>query len=249
MEARNVVALTAAVLIAALLDVSVEAGPAVPRPDQPVLTQPQAPSPTEIALRAQLEEIRRSEDRLLQTVYFALTTVVALAIGLSAFSWWSANRVYQHDIAAVRAELERAMQESIHAMRADLQRFVTGAVADLRRESDERWTAERSRMLSEANANALRHVADIKLALGDMEGAARIALELHETAVRSNPNYCAHAFDKLIMVLETIQRDSVVSVPLSDDTRKQIQTLAVRGSQTVGEERVQRLQSLLDATR
>lgn len=61
--------------------------PASPRPVAAAQITPQPPLDTEVAaLRAQLEEMRRAEDRLLQTVLWALGIVALVGIGFLTFN-------------------------------------------------------------------------------------------------------------------------------------------------------------------
>src|SRR6266849_9833581 len=63
----------------------------VPSPTEVKQTQAGSQSPNEEvqALRAQLEVMRRYDDRILSTVYWSLGTVVLLAVLLYGFSWYT----------------------------------------------------------------------------------------------------------------------------------------------------------------
>ena len=70
-------------------------------------------SPEVAALRAQLELMRQYDQRLLNTVYWALGTVVFVALLLSGYSWYANFRVYQRDRANLRDELRLLVQKEM----------------------------------------------------------------------------------------------------------------------------------------
>lgn len=72
--------------------------------------QPQAADQAAL-LRAQLETVREYQDRFIAIVLWALGTVLAVALGLTAFSWYSNKTTYERDREAVRHEREALRQE------------------------------------------------------------------------------------------------------------------------------------------
>ena len=203
-------------------------------------------SPFEIALKAQLDEMRRSEDRLLSTVHWALGTVVALAVGLAVFGWWSANHVYQRDIAALREELKRTADEIARQLHEEVERSLSRSAAELERLANTRFSEQRDRVLSDAICYTLTHVADLRLASGDLDASARAGIELYHTAKRGNTNYIAHAFDKLIAVLAA---PTSSSKPPSANTIRDIRVVLRDYPGSPEDDRVKRLQALLEASR
>lgn len=85
----------------------------VTSPHEPALTAavPVQPAPEVAALRAQLEIIRNYQDRFIAIVQWALTTVVAVALGLAAFSWYTNKTSYERDRDSLRHERETLRQE------------------------------------------------------------------------------------------------------------------------------------------
>lgn len=208
-------------------------------------TQPLA-SPVEIALRAQLEEMRRSEDRLLSTVHWSLGTVVALAVGLAVFGWWSANRVYQRDITALREELKGTGDEMARQFRGEIELSLSKSATELERLANMRSAEQRDQILSESICYVLTHVADIRLSSGDTEASSRAGIELYHIAKRSNTNYIAHAFDKLIAALDGAASSSKA---LSTNTIRDIQVVLRDYPGSFKDERAKRLQALLEGLR
>lgn len=59
-----------------------------------------------IFLNEQLEIMRFYDQRLLNTVYWALSVIVAITIGLVAYSWFTNNKLYEKDKKNIKDELE-----------------------------------------------------------------------------------------------------------------------------------------------
>ena len=94
-----------------------------PQPTIPATTSRTTGSPADEAaiLRAQLETMQRSDDRLIQTVHWSLGVVVAIALGLAGYSGWFNYRIYKRDVAALRATLEANVQTETQKVRAAMQ--------------------------------------------------------------------------------------------------------------------------------
>ena len=59
-------------------------------------------------LRAQLEVMKQYDQRLLNTVYWALGTLAAVAAALVGFGWFANFRVYERDKNALAQEPRRS---------------------------------------------------------------------------------------------------------------------------------------------
>ena len=70
-------------------------------------------------LRAQLDELRRSDDRLLSTVHWALGITVGIGLALLGFGWWQNMRVYDRDKETLSkqlfAELDQRLPQVVDA--------------------------------------------------------------------------------------------------------------------------------------
>lgn len=86
----------------------------------PTVVPTSTPTGEVIALRAQLEEIRRSEDRLIQTVYVALAGIFGFAALLVGINLFGGLRAYQRDKDAMRQELQGTLTQEIGRIRTDL---------------------------------------------------------------------------------------------------------------------------------
>jgi hypothetical protein len=71
-----------------------------------------APRADEALLRAQLELIQHHQDQVMALVGTSLQVAVMIALGLAAFGWFSAQRNYQRDSDALRAEVVRRAVEA-----------------------------------------------------------------------------------------------------------------------------------------
>lgn len=67
--------------------------------------------PEVVALQAQLEQMRRSDERLLQMVNWALSALLTVGLVLVGYSWFSSGRAYDRDKDALRQELRGALLE------------------------------------------------------------------------------------------------------------------------------------------
>ncbi len=85
-------------------------------------TQPtDQPSSETVALRAQLELMRQYDDRLLDTVYWSLGMIGAIALVLGGFSWYANFRMYERDRNSLRQELQFSIKQGLEAARGELE--------------------------------------------------------------------------------------------------------------------------------
>lgn len=95
-----------------------EAGPTRRGPDP--LTAP-APDEQTIALRAQLDVMRKYDEMLLSTVYWSLGTIALIAVLLTGYSWYTNYRVYERDREFLRAEMRSLLQQELANARNTLE--------------------------------------------------------------------------------------------------------------------------------
>jgi hypothetical protein len=93
-------------------------------------------------LRGQLTEIRRSEDRLLTTVFWALGTCAGIVFLLVGFSWFLNFRVYERDKQALKqdlmTDLRRATDEAKLALTKDFSKALDNKFDSLKESLEER---------------------------------------------------------------------------------------------------------------
>ena len=66
-----------------------------------------------IELRAQLEQMRRTDDQLLETIYWSLGGLVTVSVILVGYSWFSSTRTHERDREALKQELRSLVREDI----------------------------------------------------------------------------------------------------------------------------------------
>lgn len=187
-----------AILASAALATLVGAGATGPTP--PVTPLAVATPNVEVeVLKAQTAEMRRSEDRILQTVLWSLAAVGTLAVGLAAFSWYQSSRVYQRDLEKMREQIRDELHKEIKT------RFAVGLKQELLTAQNEQLTKH----VSTVEAYPLPFIAELFLAMKDPDSAIRVGLELYGQAKRGNPNYVAHALDKLADACELAYRKQI----------------------------------------
>lgn len=94
-----------------------------------------APSEEAQILRAQLEQMRDTDQKLLSTVHWSLGTLALLAVLLVGFNWYVNFRQYERDKERLAAELRdqigKTLTTSVDAVRTDLVREIGRRATDL----------------------------------------------------------------------------------------------------------------------
>lgn len=88
-------------------------------------------------LRAQLETARQYDQRLVETVYWGLGTVVTIAIALVGFGAFANLRLYERDKASLREELRRENKDEIGRIERSLREGAAGLQKTLQRTTNE----------------------------------------------------------------------------------------------------------------
>jgi hypothetical protein len=104
---RHRLAILAAILAVAFFLYGVLAAPYATAQENPTPTSVSQPTPSAevIALRAQLEEMRRGEDRLLQAVLGGIAVAITVLAVVNVVGYAFVNRNYQQDKETIRQEL------------------------------------------------------------------------------------------------------------------------------------------------
>jgi hypothetical protein len=130
-------------------------GTSTPEALEPTADAPSAPSSQAepeceaAALRAQLELMRQYDERLLQTVYWALGTAFGLVVFAAGAGWYVNFRLYERDKQALRTELRsevetrsesirRSLEEDAEQVRTSLHDASDKMSADLHVQADQR---------------------------------------------------------------------------------------------------------------
>lgn len=170
--------------------------------------------PTEVrVLRAQIALMRQYDERLLETVFWALTAVFGLAAVLTGFGWYANFRLYERDKASMRQELQGMLGIEIGKVREaslkaaevavgqavakavrelsdrveGLQKLVGGQALELKMMDVENWRAKRV----EGNVLlTLAEAAEIAVGIGmgwKLDEILREIIELLEGGFKPDP--------------------------------------------------------------
>jgi hypothetical protein len=174
-------------------------------------------------LRAQITEMRRSEDRLLSTVHWTLGAVVTVAIGLAAFSWWSSNKLHQQDLQRVKDDLLRQLSEVFDRTLAESAQKIEAAHGK-----------EASRQHADLICFTLWKIGALRLRTGDIDGAIEAALEQASAAAPINSNYLLHA---TIALTEAFNRASDQRHLINSELIKQSRQWTIHAANMPGDHR------------
>lgn len=162
-----------------------------------------------IALAAQTAEMRRSEDRLLNTILASLGVITTIALALTAYSWFTSNRVYKRDLDSIRDDNRKQLAVAELNL-ADSNRTAIAQIGDaLKLELSNE--IRRLAAVQQAESVSINSLTESKLRamMADYDGALRSALETYSSAQSGNTNYIAHSFDAMKNALELAERDRV----------------------------------------
>jgi len=119
-----------------------------------------------IALRAQLELMRQYDQRLLNTVYYALTALGGVVVLVLGLGWYTNFRLYKHDIDVLRQELKVLLNEEVNKFRQELKNEVD--------EHREPLTAASREAVNAGTAELREEITKIGYGLTHVEFAMRI---------------------------------------------------------------------------
>jgi hypothetical protein len=128
----------------------------------PDVVQPN-PAKEEIAiLKAQLEQMRLYDARLLATVYWALGVLAALTVGIIGFGWFANFKVYERDKAQLTDVLHAAAKTSAQAGEARAKESAQSIEARLSKALDAK-VKDLSESLKSDVSDLRRHVLSVQL--------------------------------------------------------------------------------------
>lgn len=175
------------------------------------------------ALGAQLDQMRRSDDRLLQTVYWSLGVLVTVAALLVGFGWFSNMRLADNDRRQFRGEMDLALTTRMTEVEKRLeQRFgalegqtierVSTQLRASEQEYQERFNEIRNR-LGGTQIGLLETVARSELSLRNANEVLHAAVAMIVIGIEgSNGTAIARGLDLLQSALNQGARPSVTLV-------------------------------------
>ncbi|HEU4594887.1 MAG TPA: hypothetical protein VFS10_06935 [Pyrinomonadaceae bacterium] len=83
-----------------------------------------------IALRAQLETMRQYDQRLLETVYWALSATGGIVLLIIGLGWYTNFRLYKRDVVDLKREIQSSLRNE---MVAEARRAADSAMSDFKR--------------------------------------------------------------------------------------------------------------------
>lgn len=148
---------------------------------------------SEVALlKAQIELMQRYDDRLVNTVYWCLSAMLAIAAAVTFLGWYANFRLHDHDRKQLLAETEQALNTQVTQLRsqADVDRSrMAELLATVREEMSSKMreanTAIETRLINTAQASAAAH----------KEELAR--LEKSVSSIESSLSRLNHSLDML----------------------------------------------------
>jgi hypothetical protein len=173
-----------------------------------------------LVLRTQVAEMRRSEDRILATVHWALGGVFTIAVGLAAFSWWTSNKLHQQDLSRLREELLRQLAEAQSA-----------SLSDIKSNLDREQVGHRNQLQAEMIAHTMWQIGKLRLQSGDIQGTITAAIEQASAAKIGNANYLLHA---LLLLTEAVERANLEAITLDKDIISTIKRLVIDSGDPLG---------------
>lgn len=121
-----------------------------------------------LLLKAQLQTIREYEQQFLSVVLWSLGSIIALAVGLAAFNWYSSKISYERELEALSRE-NRGFQSELKAL---LQHEVDEKSSALIERLDSRQSAIEStvkKSLEKQLGELSSRIGDLKKSLVDLE--------------------------------------------------------------------------------
>ncbi|QCF24595.1 hypothetical protein [Hydrocarboniclastica marina] len=92
----------------------------------------------EIALlTAQIASMENYQSQLISIVIWSLSSVIAMALGLAAFNWYTSKVSYEREMQALNQESDAKLQEMHSALKTSVDEYSKKLVADLDSKSDE----------------------------------------------------------------------------------------------------------------
>ena len=177
-------------------------------------------------LRARLDDETRNNSAILQTVYWSLGVLVALALALIGFGWFANFRVYERDKAALAESLRGDLKSGLSSAEASL----TSRFEDLRKTLSEATERARIESREEIRSSVNERTSGIDRRLKSITDAVtelRLDHELDRAELLFSQGYHGNGFTSYanaLVIAEQLGRDYQVNSILSQ-IEKQIRNI------------------------
>lgn len=155
-----------------------------------------------IALRAEIDEIRRSETRMISLAQWAIGAVLSVALLLGGFNWWSQKHGSRAELDVLRGEAKRLAEDARAGAVAEITAHLNRIGQQLRQDVSQAVSADLLRYQAEAISVATLRESRIRTYVKDFDGAVLAARECYSAAQSGNTNYIAHALDAISEAFE-----------------------------------------------
>ncbi|UUZ77731.1 hypothetical protein LP414_12135 [Polaromonas sp. P1(28)-13] len=184
----------------------------------PAALQAQAREVELAVLKTQLEESRRFQDQILNTVWWALGSLATTAALLVGYGWYTSNRVHEHDKIALRQDLQADARESELKLKAMVDKGHEDAKSLVEKAVVQRTDGiQKSLRIELAVVNSELCTVQMKLKEAEREkwiqrgvsvNALSTSVELLEVALKAGRTYdVSGAIDALSTDLSTIEAE------------------------------------------
>jgi C4-dicarboxylate-specific signal transduction histidine kinase len=172
-----------------------------------------------LILKVKLEEMRRSEDRLLATVLWSIGGVFTLAIALAAFSWFTSSRLHQREVKLLQQDLSNELEHKVRSANSEIENIINDRLTNKEQELAESSHKHILKLHAEVVSITKLSEAKIRLRIGDNNESINSALQALSAAKQGNTNYIAHALDVITEVLNssratenTVKKETIINV-------------------------------------
>jgi len=135
-------------------------------------------------LKQQNEIIKGGQADLLQTVYFALGTVVLLALALTGYSWWTNFRVYERDKDALTTNLNATIAGATTRLEGEVKLSLSGHTNEVN-EKVSSVKSELNAKLASVQSELNKGLARLEYDLVDLEADFYLSAESPSIAATS----------------------------------------------------------------
>lgn len=182
-------------------------------------------NPEVIALRAQVEEMRWFDTRLMAIVGLSISVVLGLAIGLAVYNGWVVNRSYERDLRSMQQEVEARLHTETARSMQELRNEMSQRETTLKTEFDHlqmmlmRQDNEVRMVITRENARLEYDVGETKALFYEQQGLYWLAAQQRISMIYLAKLLGDSHAGLLTGILVVLESDLQFCLPLNDDDR------------------------------